>query len=69
MVTTDNALGLIAIVAAWRWRRWGVFGWAALTLVALVHGITTRGWMTIAVGVVQAAALSRFVRPIWFYFR
>ena len=70
-VWTVPLLGVMALanfafaLAAWRWRKWGVYGFAASALVAFVINSTYLGIASAAAGLLGLVILLLLVRPAW----
>lgn len=53
------------IIAIWRWKKWGVYGFVGLTAIVLVINLLTIGITAIPAGVLSLAVLGFLLRPVW----
>lgn len=65
-----SLLGVFFIAAIYKWKKWGMYGFAFTTLVSL--GINTQigvSTLSAALGLVGVAVLWYFIRPYWNYMK
>lgn len=63
-----SVLAVFFIIAIYKWKRWGLYGFAFTTLLTL--GINTQigvSTLSTALGLVGVAVLWYFIRPYWNY--
>jgi hypothetical protein len=64
-------LGILAFgnfacaLAVWRWKKWGIYGFAASSLVIFLINASYIGVLTAALGLLGIAILALLVRPLW----
>jgi hypothetical protein len=61
---------LMCAVAAWYWRRWGVYAFVLLAIPIFFFNLSIRApFLMTGIGVYVAAKMIYLVRPIWSSFR
>lgn len=64
-------LGLFALanfvfaLGTWNWKKWGVYGFAASSLVIFVVNVIAIGFVPALLGLVGLVILAFLVRPVW----
>ncbi len=64
-------LGLLALanfvfaIAIWNWKKWGVYGFAGSTAVALLVNLISIGILGSLFGLIGIAILTFLLRPVW----
>jgi hypothetical protein len=65
------AMGLLALcnfafaVAAWNWKKWGVYGLALSSILAFVINTDVFGFFAAVSGLLSVVVLAVLVRPVW----
>lgn len=59
----------VSVLAIWKWQKWGVYGWAAVAIVASVINFIGLGVcvgpLTFVGGFIGAVIFAMLIRPIW----
>jgi len=61
-------LNLIAAIGIWNWKQWGIYLYAASTILAVVVGLMTIGIWSLFYMVLPLAILGWLLRTKWDYF-
>lgn len=68
---TIPCLGLAALanfafaIALWRWKKWGMYGFAVTTAAGFVINLLYMGTLTAVLGIIGVVILILLLRPVW----
>jgi hypothetical protein len=71
VITTTAVLFALAatniafVVGIWQWKKWGVYGFSAVTIIVFIFNVIGSGFTSAALGLVGLGVLLFLVRNVW----